>query len=154
VNGLLTSIGGTLRNSRRDARPVEPAGPVKDLFPVDHASFNTGYGRMRAIVNDLAAATDGTGFQEVDSQALPAPGNVVSPNPAFAHFHHGAPAEVVVGQAGHKVHRDPVIGQGNSYIGFSASVNDIQRVGLRKSQMIRRGKPHHDFTESNYFFHN
>ncbi len=105
------------------------------------------------VVDHLAAAADGTMFQEIDAQALAAPEDVLRAHAILAQEIAAGLAEVVVGQAGDVLGVETEIGQRDRHVALAAAVDHVEAIGLRKAQVVRRRQPHHDFAEGYDFGH-
>ena len=144
--GQLRQLGSLVRDGRRDARPVEPVGTLHDGVEVEIRGVGLGDGRVRTVVDHLRRTHRSSGFEVVDPDTVPAPGDEVGLHAVFAQRIDGRLSDLMLREFRHEVGVVAVVGTRDGHVGLAAAVDDVERIGLYETGVPRRRKTQHDLS--------
>lgn len=85
---------------------------------------------MSAVVNDLAGASHGTGFEEVYTETVSPVDEVVGFNAILVEVHLAGFCDIVFGHAGNELSVEAVVGERNGNVCFTTAEGSGKFFGL------------------------
>ena len=149
----LGDLCGFVRDSRSDARPVEPSGTFHDLVKVEIFRVGFSYGAVSTIVDDLRRTHRRAGLAIVQTYAVAATNDVVVLYAVTTQRVDCYLTNLVLRQFGHKIGVMPVVGARDGHIGLAATRDDAEMIRLNKTVLSFWTQAKHYFAKGNDFCH-
>ena len=132
-----SQFGSLVRDSRSDARPMEPVSAFHDSVKVEVNSVGFSNSRMSAVIDNLARTHRSTCFKIVDTYTIAATSNKVCLHTILTQCVNSRLSNFVFRQFSYEIGVMSVVGTAYSNVRFSTTIYYIKRIRLNKTSITR-----------------